>query len=79
MNLLNPLRGAPDILTRNRVLVVTHGQDTEDSLDTSTSADEAIERAHQRPPMRSAGPGKLPEKLGELIAALHFLLVCKII
>ena len=74
-----PIRGAPDILTRNRALVVTHRQDTEDSSDTLTSADESIEITHQRPPMKSAGPGKLPEKLGELIAALHFLLVCAII
>ncbi len=39
---------------------------------------ESVEVTHQRHPMKGKD-GNLPEKLGELISALHFLLVCRVI
>ena len=39
----------------------------------------AIEVAHQRPPMKACPGVGMPEKMGELIAALHFFAVAKAI
>jgi len=37
----------------------------------------AVEQSFQRHPLKSVPESNLPEKLGELIAASYFLLVCK--
>ena len=80
-----PLRGAPDILFRNRALVTQPREDEEETTyeeeEETTSADEAVENTHQRTNLTSKGAATnyLPEKMGELISALHFLLVSKVI
>lgn len=72
-----PLRGAPDIIIRNKAMVM-QGREDEEPM---SSADEAIENTQQRSILKSKGPltRNLPEKMGELFAALHFLLVSKVI
>ena len=68
-------RGAPDILIHHNRLVCTAGT----TEYTSGSDDEAIENSHQRPPLTGNSAYSLPEKLGEIIAALHILLTSKIV
>lgn len=72
-----PLHGAPDILFRNRALVSQAREDEE----TTTSADEEVENTLQPSSLKSKGAATnyLPEKMGELVSALHFLLVSKVI
>ena len=38
-----------------------------------------IEQSFQRPPLKSKAPMTILEKVGELLAALRFILLCKII
>ena len=69
-------RGAPDILITKSSAVVcahgrTHGEDTDEEV--------SVEHCHQKPPIKGCSTGELPEKMGELIASLHFLLVCKVL
>ena len=46
------------------------GNETDDEV--------SIEHCHQKPPIKGSLTGELPEKIGELIASLHFSLVCKV-
>jgi len=46
------------------------------SDDGSSDSDAAVEACHQRPPLNGS---ELPEKLGELLAIMHFLAECKIL
>ena len=64
-------RGAPDILLHKHC-IVSGGQE-----EVCSSDDEALENSHQRNPLIGYSGFVESEKLGELIAALHFLLVSK--
>ena len=67
--------GAPDIiLSKSCAIISSENESAESSAESSEN--DVIEVAHQRPPMHSKMEG-VPEKLGEPIAALHFLLVAK--
>lgn len=71
-------RGAPDILVQCGGVLCGASTDADVHI-SSDSEDGAVENCHQRPPLKgycSMGP---PEKLGELIAALHCLVVAKIL
>ena len=63
-------RGAPDIL-QNQCIITGGDPDVENS------GDAALENSHQRQPLKGCSPFVHLDKLGELIAALHFLLVSK--
>lgn len=69
-------RGVPDILLHHRAVIsnTDMGADSD-----TTSEDEVVENSHQRPPIKGITDISLPEKLGELIASLHFILVSKIL
>ena len=69
-------RGAPDILICKRHVVMTSSQDASMS---SSEDDIAIENCHQRPPLTGYTEFHQSEKLGELIAALHCVLVSKLL
>ena len=64
-------RGAPDILL-HKYCIVSGNQE-----EVCSSEDEALENSHQRNPLKGHSSFVDSEKLGELIAALHFLLVSK--
>ena len=66
-------RGAPDIII-NQKGSVTIGGTLEDG-----SEEELIENSFQRPPLSGADYSCLPEKLGEVFAGLHILLICRIL
>lgn len=70
-----PLRGAPDLIFHHDRVVITPA--SEDNEDVVSSADEAVEAAHQRPPLKGRGGVGQPKKLGELFSALHVILVAK--
>jgi len=66
--------GTPDILIRKSSHIINPSTDY-----FSSSDDECVvENCLQRPSIKN-DDSKLPEKLGELLAASHFLLVCKLI
>ena len=46
---------------------------------TSTEENFVFEQSFQRNPVKTADGFTLPEKLGELLVSLHFLLICKIL
>lgn len=71
-------RGAPDILIHHQVAVIDAGQVGPGPVDES-SEEGALENTHQRPPLKGCLPHGGPEKTGELIAALHIILVSKIL
>ena len=79
MSLINPkiflFHGAPDIIFRQTCAIVSSGSSGVDSG--STSEDDVLKVAHQRNQMKSALDDEVPEKMGQAIAALHFLLVAK--
>ena len=64
-------RGAPDILL-HKYCIVSGSQE-----EVCSSEDEVLENSHQRNPLKGHSSFVESEKLGELIAALHFLLVSK--
>ena len=74
-------RGAPDIIINKTSSVVTSHREEEELPADDSSDDENVtcEQSFQRNPLRAADRHKLPEKFGELIASLHFLLICKIL
>jgi len=75
-------RGAPDlILTKTRIVCATArmSTDTTANEDDSSEDDCIMELAWQRNPMKNASGFCYPEKLGELVAALYFTIVCKVI
>ena len=75
-----PFKGTPDILIHKSAIVMGQNKEMEDTTDTeSSSADEAIEASLQRNPMKSSKHPtyNMPEKMGELLGCLHFLLVSK--
>ena len=69
-------QGAPDILIHHSYTLVNSSNI---DLDSSTSEDEAVENCHQRPPLKANDGVGLPEKTGEIFAALYILLVSKIL
>ena len=68
--------GAPDIIVDKNKVIEVVGLDSTDTVAVS-DIDAAIENYHQRNPLKSASGYESSEKLGELIASLHFLLVWK--
>jgi len=70
-------RGAPDIIINQARVIISHSVEEEEE---SSSGEEStvIEQAFQRHPMKGKG-SNIPEKLGELIAALYFSLMCKML
>ena len=73
-------RGAPDIIIHSGSAVISHSaSDTTTEGAAMSSEDEAIENYHQRPSLSGWDNDDPPEKVGELFAALHILLVCKIL
>ena len=69
--------GAPDILiTKSRH--VNNAESLCDYSSLSDNEDISIENCLQRPPIKHDDSG-LPEKIGEVLAASQFLLVCKVI
>ena len=69
--------GSPDILiSKSKCISIATSQFPSSSSDEDDQ--HAIENCHQRNPIKTDGTG-LPTKFGELFAALHFLLVCKVI
>jgi hypothetical protein len=70
-------RGAPDIIIHSGSAVISHS--ASDTTTEGATEDEAIENCHQRPPLSGWDNNDPPEKIGELFAALHILLVCKIL
>ena len=75
-------RGAPDI-TINKNCGLFHSFSSDSVSPTISSEDEcdSIEMTHQRPPMTSHKkiPYYPPEKVGELFAGLHILLVSRVL
>ena len=77
-------RGYPDIILHNNSVVCGGGgasvgaSTSADASDTSGD-DSVIESSWQRPPLYGGHNTAPPEKVGELIAALHILLVAKIL
>jgi len=71
--------GAPDIIM-NKTKIVLIAHEWERPSDNSSSDEYgAIEQSFQRPPLKSKGTLQVPEKVGELLAALYFLLLCRIL
>ena len=75
-----PFRGTPDFLfhKKNVAVMVDSSSEDEDveSEISSAESDVAVEFAHQRYPLKAK---QLPNKCGELIAALHFILASKLL
>ena len=71
--------GAPDILIQKTKHITTSTSPSTVMSDDSSVEEFPIEQSFQRHHLKSAQGSKLPEKLGELIAASYFLLVCKIL
>ena len=69
---------SPDLVLKSIIVVVSGGEDI-DEADTSTSScDEIVEVANQRPAMVTAeGCALSPEKVGELLAAMITRAACK--
>lgn len=75
-------RGSPDILIHGKNIAILHfleGESSADDPEDESSADETVEHCHQRTPLVGKGSSQLPEKLGEVIANTHFILVSKFI
>ena len=75
-------RGAPDIIIQSgNAAMICHSEDitTDEDKDAESSGDEAIENCHQRTPLHGLSSTDPPEKVGELFASLHILLVSKIL
>lgn len=70
------LHGAPDILIKKSVHISNSVVNDYSSL--SSDDEYALENCVQRSTVKDDGSG-LPEKLGEVLLASQFLLVCKII
>ena len=73
-------RGAPDILIQPNCALLGASLSQDDlDRDLSSEEDEAIENSFQQPPLKGYTDYYPPEKLGELFAALHCLLVSKVL
>ena len=74
-------QGYTDIVLSNYSILTSSGwSDDDDDTDVCDSSHEAsIENCHQRNPLVGSATYDLPEKLGELFAAMHFLLVSKLL
>ena len=71
--------GVPDlILTKTRIVCATARMST-DTEDDSSKDDCIMELTWQRNPMKNSSGSCYPEKLGELVAALYFAIVCKVV
>ena len=70
-------RGAPDVVIgKKRSVSIGLSGSTQDD---SSSEEELLENAYQRPPMQGAASLSLPEKIGEVFAGLHIVLVSRIL
>ena len=67
-------RGAPDILIHRNAALLTPSSSDINAHDLNESS----ENSFQKPPLVGADESSLPQKVGELIAGLHILLVSKI-
>lgn len=81
-----PFQGAPDIFIRQQPVISSRGhyedgstRDEGDCIKDDSSDDKVMECCHQRNPIKGKSNHLPPEKLGELIAACHCLLVTKIL
>ena len=75
-------RGTPNILINHQSAVVAsmgEEEDMEPHNKSSDSDDGKVENSFQRPPLGGNNPFSLPEKTGELVASLHFVLVSNIL
>ena len=59
--------------------MTTYNSEEEISDDSSAEENSVIEQSFQRHPMKATIGSNIQEKLGKLLAALYFSLVCKIL
>jgi hypothetical protein len=80
-------RGSPDTLF-HAVTTATTGGDaavmmtaasTTGGDDSESSSDELVEMCHERPLLKGTRGGGEPEKLGEVIAAVHFVMISEVL
>lgn len=69
-----PLHGAIDLVATKKAILISA---QEGEAQNHSPMHKSLEITQQRHPMK--GKDTLPEKLGELIASLYFLLVCRVI
>lgn len=72
-------QGAPDIIMNKTKTVLIAHEGERPSDDSSSDEYGAIEQSFQKHPLKSKGTLPFPEKVGELLAALYFLLLCRIL
>ena len=74
-----PIRALPDLLFhQTEALVAARDDNIEgEGNEGQSSADEALEQAHQGHPLKGDDGDGPPKKLGKLLGALHVLLACK--